>query len=113
MKNFIMISPNFPSTYWQFARALKNVGFRVLAIADCGYNDLHEEVKRSITEFYHVDDMNNYDDMFRAVAYFSFKYGHIDFIESNNEHWLRMDSRLRLDFHITTGKTINEIDMYF
>ena len=37
MKNFVLISPNFPETYYQFAVALKNVGFRVLGIGDQSY----------------------------------------------------------------------------
>ena len=41
--------------------------------------------------------------MYRAVAYFAFKYGKIDWIESNNEYWLEQDARLRSDFNITTG----------
>jgi biotin carboxylase len=42
--------------------------------------------------------------VFRAVAFFSFKYGKIDWLESNNEFWLEQDARLRTDFHITTGE---------
>lgn len=41
--------------------------------------------------------------MYRAVAYFAFKYGKIDWIESNNEYWLEQDARLRSDFNTTTG----------
>ena len=44
-----------------------------------------------------VDDMEDYGQMFRAVAFFSFKYGKIDWLESNNEYWLEQDARLRTD----------------
>lgn len=47
--------------------------------------------------------MENYDEMFRAVAFLSFHHGKIDWLESNNEYWLEQDARLREDFHITTG----------
>ena len=47
--------------------------------------------------------MEDYGQMFRAVAFFSFKYGKINWLESNNEYWLEQDARLRTDFHITTG----------
>ena len=30
MQNFIFISPNFPTNYWQFCRELKNNGLNVL-----------------------------------------------------------------------------------
>lgn len=32
-----------------------------------------------------------------------FKYGPIDWLESNNEYWLERDARLRTAFHITSG----------
>ena len=32
MPNFIFISPNFPTNYWQFCRELKNNGLNVLGI---------------------------------------------------------------------------------
>ena len=111
MKNFILISPNFPVTYWQFAKALKEVGFRVLAIGDSSYDSLVQELKDNITEYYKVNSLESYEEMFKAVAFFSFKYGHIDYLESNNEHWLRQDSKLREDFNIE-GKKYSEIDMY-
>ena len=34
---------------------------------------------------------------------FTFHYGKIDWIESNNEYWLEMDAQLRTDFNINTG----------
>ena len=50
--------------------------------------------------------------MMRAVAYFTFKYGRIDWLESNNEYWLTQDARLRTDFHITSGFQLNEIEIF-
>ena len=35
--------------------------------------------------------------------FFAFKYGRIDWLESNNEYWLERDAALRTDFHITSG----------
>ena len=104
MKNFVLISPNFPKTYYQFAQELKRVGFRVLAISYESYDNLSYELKDSLTEYYKVDSLENYDEVYRAMAYFSYKYGHIDFVESNNEYWLQLDARLRTDFNITTGR---------
>ncbi len=37
------------------------------------------------------------------MAFFIFKYGRIDWLESNNEYWLERDAALRTDFHITSG----------
>lgn len=103
MKNFIFISPAFPGNYENFCAALKADGVNVLGIGDTPYDALSDRLKSSLTEYYRVDDMENYDEMFRAVAFLSFHHGKIDWLESNNEYWLEQDARLREDFHITTG----------
>lgn len=98
--NFIFISPNFPENYWHFCRELKNNGATVLGIGDCPYEKLTDNLKGSLTEYYKVSDLENYDEVFRAVAFFTFKYGKIDFIESNNEYWLEQDAKLRTEFNV-------------
>ncbi len=103
MKNVVFLSPNFPTNYWQFCRELRNNGLNVLGIGDQPYDELMWELKDSLTEYYKVDSLENYDQVYRAVAFFIFKYGRIDFLESNNEYWLERDARLRVDFHITSG----------
>lgn len=101
--NFILVSPNFPETFRWFAIRLKENGVNVLGLGDAPYDTLHPELKSVLTEYYRVDDLGNYDDMVRAVGYFTFRYGKIDWIESNNEYWLEMDAALRTAFNITTG----------
>lgn len=108
--NFIFISPQFPHTYWEFCNRLKQNGVNVLGIADAPYESLSQELKDSLTEYYRVDNMEDYSQMFRAVAFLSYKYGKIDWIESNNEYWLEQDARLRTDFNITTGIQTDQID---
>ena len=103
MSNFIFISPNFPTNYWQFCRELKNNGLNVLGIGDQPYEELKPELKASLNEYYKVNSLENYDEVYRAVAFFTFKYGRIDWLESNNEYWLERDAALRTDFHITSG----------
>ena len=103
MKNVVFISPNFPTNYWQFCRELKNNGMNVLGIGDAPYDKLMPELRDSLTEYYKVDTLEDYDQVYRAVGYFIFRYGRIDWLESNNEYWLERDARLRTDFHITSG----------
>ena len=109
MKNFIFISPNFPTNYWQFCHELKNNGMNVLGIGDQAYDELMPELKESLDEYYKVGSLENYDEVYRAVAFFAFKYGKIDWLESNNEYWLEQDARLRTDFNITTGFHLEDI----
>ncbi len=103
MKNVIFLSPNFPTNYWQFCRELRNNGMNVLGIGDQPYEELMEELKGSLTEYFRVDSLEDYDQVYRAVGYFIFRYGRIDWLESNNEYWLERDAQLRTDFHITSG----------
>ncbi len=103
MKNFIFISPNFPENYWRFCRELKNNGFNVLGIGDSDYFNLSNHLKSGLTEYYKVSSLENYDEVYRAVAFFTFRYGRIDWLESNNEYWLERDAMLRTDFNICSG----------
>ena len=112
MKNFVLISPNFPETYYQFALALRNVGFRVLGIGDQPYNELRPELREGLYEYYYVNNLDDFNQEKEAVGYFERKYGHIDFLESNNEYWLRKDSILRDLFWIDTGLREKDLDTY-
>lgn len=108
--NFVFISPHFPKTYWNFCDRLKRNGANVLGIGDAPYEEIPEGLKRSLTEYYRVDSMENYDAMVRAMGYFTFRYGKIDWVESNNEYWLEQDAALRTDFNINTGAKRDFID---
>ena len=103
MKNVIFISPNFPTNYWQFCHELRCDGVNVLGIGDQPYEELDRRLIDSLTEYYRVTSLEDYDQVYRAAAFFAFKYGRIDFLESNNEYWLEQDARLRTDFNIPGG----------
>lgn len=100
VKNFIIISPHFPENFQTFARSLKNKGLNVLGIADEDYFNLNENLRNNLTEYYKVNSMESYDEMYRAVAFFAFKYGKIDRIESFSEHWIELEAKLREDFNV-------------
>jgi len=112
MRNFVFISPHFPDTYYRFCAALRRNGFRVLGVGDCPYSQLAQEVKDSLDEYYYCWDMDNFEAEKRAVEYFERRYGHIDFIESNNEYWLDRDAQLRDIFNVTTGINGEGIKVY-
>lgn len=112
MKNFVFISPNFPESYWKFCRELKNNGLRVLAIGDAPYEMLSQPLRESVHEYYKVSSLERDDEVFKAVAFFTFKYGKIDWLESNNEYWLMRDAWLRTEFNITTGPKSDEMDKF-
>lgn len=109
--NFVFLSPHFPPNYMQFAINLHNLGANVLGLADEPYDRLHPELKASLSEYYHVGNMHNYDELLRGCGYFTHKYGKLDRLESHNEYWLEMEARLRTDFNIPGVKddSINKI----
>jgi hypothetical protein len=112
VNNFVIISPHFPSTYWRFAEALKKNGFNVLGIGDAPYNEISPELRGVLTEYYYCPKMNDYSELYKAFAFFAFKYGKIDWVESNNEYWLASDARLRSDFNIKSGINSSEVIAY-
>ncbi len=109
MKNFVFISPNFPANYWMFCHELKKNGLNVLGIGDQPYDELSDDLKNSLNEYYKVSNLENDDEVYRAVAFLIFKHGRIDWLESNNEYWLERDARLRTDFNITTSFRVEDI----
>ena len=110
--NVVFISPQFPDTYWNWCDRLRKNGATVLGIGDTPYDNLAYEVKASLNEYYWVPSLEDYDQVFRAVAHFSWKYGKIDWLESQNEYWLLQDARLRDDFHITTGASVAQMSQW-
>ena len=98
--NFIYVSPNFPRYGWKFCRYLKENGVNVLGIGDEPYEAIQQELKDVLTEYYVVGNLQDYDQVYRAVAYFTFRYGKIDRLMSNNEFWLLTEAKLRTDFNI-------------
>ncbi len=109
MKNVIFISPNFPTNYWLFCRELKRNGMNVLGIGDQPYEELAQELKDSLNEYFWVSNLENDEEVYRAVAFLIYKHGKIDWLESNNEYWLERDAWLRTDFHITSGFQAEDI----
>ena len=101
--NAVFVSPHFPQTYSHFCAGLKANGVNVLGIADTPYEHLSQELKDSLADYYQVRSLEDYEEVYRAVAWFAHRHGRIDWIESNNEYWLEQDARLRTDFNVPTG----------
>ncbi len=108
--NYVYFSPHFPPNYYHFCVALKKFGATVLGLGDKDYNELKPELRAAFTEYFKVEDMHNYNQILRAMGYFTWKYGKIQGIDSNNEYWLETEARLRTDFNID-GIRLNELDI--
>ena len=108
--NYIFISPAYPVTCTYFCDRLSRLGVNVLGIGDVPYDTLNDQLKSALTEYYYVDTLEDYDLVYRAVAFYIHKYGRIDWLDSLNEYWLPADARLRTDFNIAAGTRAAEID---
>lgn len=98
--NVIFISPNYPEGRWRYVSALRGLGVNVLGIGDAVEEDFPYGLRGCLTDYYRVDDLHNYDAVYRAVAFFSHKYGRPDVIESLNDYWAVLEASLRRDFNV-------------
>lgn len=112
IKNFIMISPNFPKTYYKFAESLRKRDINVIGLGDAYKYELEENLNSNLVEYVQCYSLANLHDMIDAVGYLKNKYGNIDFLESNNEYWLENDSTLREWFNISSGIFHSDILKY-
>ncbi|MGM9941926.1 MAG: acetyl-CoA carboxylase biotin carboxylase subunit family protein [Bulleidia sp.] len=108
--NVIFISPHFPLHFYQFCDRLKRLGVNVLGIGDAPYESVSDACKNSLTEYYRVDSLEDYDAVYRGAAFFISRYGRIDYIESQNEYWLGLEARLRTDFNVPSGFHVEDLD---
>ena len=101
--NYIFISPAYPVTCTQFCDRLNKLGVNVLGIGDVPFEDLNDQLKGALTEYFYVRSLEDYEQVYHAAAYFVYRYGRADWLESLNEYWLPMEARLRTDFNIPFG----------
>ena len=110
MKNFLMISPQYPQRLYFFADRLKKRGLRVLGAGDHEFWNLRESLRHDICEYCQTTldcyDVNgnpggeNLDNVCSALGYLQDKYGPLGHIESFNEWWLPLDATLRERFGV-------------
>ena len=102
--NYIVISPYYPQNFQHFTIELANQGINVLGIGQEPYDQLDQPLKDALTEYFRVENLENIDEVKRAVAFLFYKHGPIDRIESHNEFWLEQDAQLREQFNVFGAK---------
>ena len=102
--NYVVISPYYPQNFQQFTIELAKQGIKVLGIGQEPYEQLDQPLKEALTEYFRVDNLENLDEVKRALAFLFYKHGPIDRIESHNEHWLELDAALRQQFNVFGAK---------
>ena len=103
--NVVFLSPHFPPNMWLYCQRLAAQGATVLGIADAPYDSLRPELRDSLADYAHVDDLHDFDALIRALGWFTHRHGKIDRLESLNEYWLETDAALRTEFNIPGIKT--------
>ncbi len=98
--NLIYLSPHFPPNFVNFVVGLAGRGIKVLGIAEEHPDSLDERLKASLTDYYRVDQLDDYEQVYRAAAFLIHKHGRVTRVESHNEHWMMHEARLREDFNI-------------
>ena len=101
--NVVFLSPNFPEHFYNFCDRLKRLGVNLCGIGDAPYESLDRRCVDALSEYYYAPSLEDYDAVYRAVAYFIHRYGRIDYIESQTEYWLALEARLREDFNVAAG----------
>ena len=79
--NYVFISPSYPVTCTLFIDRLHMHGVNVLGIGDVPYDMLNDQLKGALMEYYYVDSLEDYDQVYRAVAFFIHQYGRIDWLK--------------------------------
>lgn len=98
--NFIITSHYFPVNFQNFALRMAERGIRVLGIGQEPYDQLGDDLRAALTEYFRVDDMEDYEEVARAAAFLYYKHGKISGLESHNEHWLPLDAYVRRALNI-------------
>lgn len=99
--NVLFLSPHFPPNFRNFVFALRDAGARVLGIGDAPANEVPEDVKGALAEYVYEPDMyRRYETLKHATEGLIKRHGKIDRVDSQNEHWLEHEARLRDDLDI-------------
>src|SRR3954464_6540096 len=85
--NVVFLSPHFPPNWFRFVVGLRNAGATTMGIADQPWETLRPELREALDEFRRVDDLNDHEQLVRALGTFISRRGLIDRIDSLNEHW--------------------------
>ncbi|MDY4221066.1 MAG: hypothetical protein SOX71_00995 [Candidatus Faecousia sp.] len=72
--NVIFMSPHFPLHFYQFCDRLKNLGVNVLGIGDTPYDAISQSCRDSLTEYYRVDSLEKYEQVYKAVAFYIYRF---------------------------------------
>ena len=104
----LYLSPGFPPNSHLFCVAAHARGASVLAVGDVPESDLPLEARHALERYVFEPRMGEYQVLLGIVNAMIGEHGRIDFVESNGEHWLAVEGRLRDDLGIE-GLTTRDV----
>ena len=108
MVRILYLSPGFPPNSHLFCVAAHARGASVLAVGDVPESNLAPEARDALDHYVFEPRMGEYEVLLGVVTALVAKHGAIDFVESNGEHWLEVEGRLREDLGIE-GLTAQDV----
>jgi hypothetical protein len=100
MVRILYLSPAFPPNSHLFCVAAHSRGASVLAVGDVPEGELSAQARGALEQYVFEPRMGEYEVLLGIVASLIAEHGPIDFVESNGEHWLEVEGRLREDLGI-------------
>jgi len=98
--NVLFLSPYFPPNAHRYCDALQGRGFTVLAIGDAPVPPAAARCQASLREYIFEPRMAEYSALRAATAGLIARHGSLHRLDSNGEHWLEAEGRLRDDFGV-------------
>ena len=104
----LYLSPGFPPNSHLFCVAAHARGASVVAVGDVPVGELAPEARRALDQYVFEPRMGEYEVLRGVVISMIAEHGPIDAVESNGEHWLEVEGRLRDDLGIE-GLTARDV----
>ena len=104
----LYLSPGFPPNSHLFCVAAHKRGASVVAVGDVPLSELPTEAHRAFERYVCEPRMGEYEVLLAIVLALKAECGPIDYVESNGEHWLEVEGRLREDLGIK-GLTSSDV----
>jgi ATP-grasp domain len=106
--NVLFLSPYFPPNARNFCTALARRGVKVVAIGDAPPPNQLASAETGLSEYVFEPRMGDYEVLRDVVAGLIARHGKLHRLDSNGEHWLEVEGRLRDDFSVP-GPGLEEI----
>ena len=104
----LYLSPAFPPNSHLFCVAARARGASVVAVGDVPESEMPPDATQALDRYVFEPRMGEYDVLLGIARALVAEHGPIDCVESNGEHWLEVEGRLRDDLGVP-GLTASDV----